>query len=368
MKIGVLGGGQLGRMLALAGYPLGFTFRFFDPAPRPPAAPLAEHVSAQWDNRNALARFADGLDLVTYEFENVPVEAVAFLAERVSVLPPPGALEVARDRLAEKEFLARLGVPTAPFAPVSTERELAEAATGIGFPAVLKTRRLGYDGKGQFVLQGAAGLAQAWEALGGRELILEGLVNFRRELSLLALRGRDGCAAFYPLTETVHQKGVLRLCRAPASGASPALREEAKRVAGRVLEALDYAGVLALELFETGDGVLVNEIAPRVHNSGHWTIEGSLTSQFENHLRALAGLPLGDTSARGYAATVNLLGRHPDHAAVLRIPGAHLHLYGKEPEPGRKLGHVTVTAGDLATLEARLAALAPVLQLHPPSV
>ncbi len=361
MIVGVLGAGQLGRMLALAGIPLGLRFRFLDPTPDSPAGQLAEQIVGRYDDPAALDRFATGLAAVTYEFENVPVAAARHLAERVPVFPSPEALETAQDRLTEKTFFAQLGIPTPPFAAVSAEADLVPALARIGLPAVLKTRRGGYDGKGQWVVRSQSEAAAAWAEAGGRPLILEGFVPFTRELSILAVRGQDGATAFYPLVENAHRDGILRRSLAPAPGITPALQAQAEGYAGAALDALGYVGVLAIELFQVGEQLLVNEMAPRVHNSGHWTIEGATTSQFANHLRAGVGLPLGATDAVGVSAMLNLIGTLPDPVAVLVVPGAHLHLYGKEPRPGRKLGHVTLCAPDPATLVPRLARLAALI-------
>ena len=355
MKVGILGGGQLARMLCLAGYPLGMTFRILDPAPDVCAAPLAEHVVAGYEDEDALELFADGVDVVTYEFENVPRQTAQWLAERVPVYPPPIALEKSQDRLTEKTFLQSLGVPTAPFAAVQTRQELEEAVSRLGLPAVLKTRRFGYDGKGQYVLRAAEDIETAWQALNGQELILEGFISFDSELSILAVRGREGECRFYPLVENHHRDGILRLSLAPALDCSPGLQQQAEFFARHVLEALDYVGVLAIEFFQSDQTLIANEIAPRVHNSGHWTIEGAETSQFENHLRAVAGLPLGSPAPVGYSAMLNIIGDLPDTKAVLSTPNAHLHLYGKEPRPGRKLGHVTLRTEN-ATERARMIA------------
>jgi 5-(carboxyamino)imidazole ribonucleotide synthase len=314
--VAVIGGGQLGRMLALAGIPLGLRFRFLDPAPDAPAGAVGELIVGAYDDTAALDRLADGADVVTYEFENVPVAA----ARRVGALPAAAALEAAQDRLVEKRLFRRLGIPTAPLDDEVTQ-----------FPALLKTRRLGYDGKGQRLVE-----TRPVPAPGH---VLEGLVPFDRELSLLAVRGRDGDTRFYPLAENVHEDGILRSSRVPAAGAPQALAED---YATRLLDELGYVGVLALELFEVAGELLANELAPRVHNTGHWTIEGAETSQFENHLRAILGFPLGPTAARGPAAMQNLIGSVPSLHELLRIPGAHVHLYGKEQRPGRKLGHVTM--------------------------
>lgn len=355
--IGILGGGQLGRMLALAGYPLGLRFRFLDAMPDAPAAQLAECVVGNFDDLATLERFARGLELVSYEFENVPVEAARFLAARLPVYPPPQALEAAQDRLNEKTFFQDLEIPTPLFAAVDSRTALELAVARIGFPAVLKTRRFGYDGKGQCVLREMTDLDRAWETFRGIPLILESFVRFEREVSLLAVRSRRGETVFYPLVENHHRQGILRFSLSPAPGLTAELQELAEKYAARVLEALQYVGVLAIEFFQQDRRLLVNEMAPRVHNSGHGTIEGAVTSQFENHWRALLGWPLGSTKANGHVAMLNLIGSLPQSTDVLAIPGAHLHLYGKAPRPGRKLGHVTVLHSDPNTLAARLAQL-----------
>ena len=352
MRLGILGGGQLARMLALAGHPLGLRFRVFEPAAECPAAVVADHVRGEYEDYQALYRFCQGLDAVTYEFENVPVETARWLAERVPVYPTPKALEVGQERVAEKSFFQNLGIAVPPFAAVESRAELDLAIARIGLPAVLKTTRFGYDGKGQAVLRGPEDLEQVWPTLSGRPLILEGFVPFDRELSILAVRGRDGEHAFYPLVENVHRAGILRKSTAPAANVTPSLQAQAERIAGHVLDALGYVGVLAVELFQVGDSLSVNEMAPRVHNSGHWTIEGSETSQFENHVRAIAGLPLGPTTCIGRSVMLNLVGSWPDAAAVLTVPGAHLHLYGKSPRPNRKVGHVTIRGDSLERVAA----------------
>ncbi|MCU1240698.1 MAG: phosphoribosylaminoimidazole carboxylase, ATPase subunit [Candidatus Acidoferrum typicum] len=374
MTIGILGGGQLGYMLALAGYPLGLHFRFLDPSPEAPVGRIATRITAQYDDHSALKKFAAGLELVTYEFENVPVEAARYLAERVPVLPPPAALEAAQDRLNEKHLFQKLGIATTEFAAVADQDALDAAVKRIGLPAILKTCRMGYDGKGQWILRSAEDVVKAKSELpaanaaagkrSGAEpsqqpapFLLERLIAFTRELSVLAVRGRDGETAFYPLVENHHRGGILRLSLAPAPQLDRAIQNAAEDAARRVFDALQYVGVLAIEFFEHEGRLLANEMAPRVHNSGHWTIEGAVTSQFENHLRAVVGLPLGSTSAIGCSAMLNLIGDVPDSAEVLAVRDAHLHLYGKSARAGRKLGHVTLRASSPEQLASRLGEL-----------
>ncbi len=379
MTIGILGGGQLGYMLALAGYPLGLHFRFLDPSPEAPVGRIAQRVTADYSDQAALEKFSSGLELVTYEFENVPVEAASFLAERVPVYPPPAALEAAQDRLAEKNLFRKLGIATTEFATVSNSTDLDAAVHTFGLPAVLKTSRLGYDGKGQWILRNAQDVAKAKSELPPVRLILERFVPFTRELSVLAVRSRNGETAIYPLVENHHRSGILRLSLAPAPRLDAAIQRAAENAARRVLESLKYVGVLAIEFFEDQGELLANEMAPRVHNSGHWTIEGAVTSQFENHLRAVLGLPLGSTGPAGHCAMLNLIGELPESSEVLAVPDAHLHLYGKSPRTRRKLGHVTLRAASPERLAVRLselpaffhradfcldAALAPSASLH----
>lgn len=354
MIVGVVGGGQLGRMLGLAGIPLGIRSRFLDPSGEAPAAAVGEHLRAAFDDADALTRLAAGTTAVTYEFENVPAAATRRLESVAVVRPSSRSLEVSQDRLEEKRFLRSCGVATAAFAAVHGPASLEPAMAETGLPAVLKTRRLGYDGKGQAVVRTVTQAQAALDSLGGRDLILESLVPFDRELSVLAVRSAGGEVAVYPVMENHHREGILRLTLAPAPGLRPEVAQQASAVARRVVDALDHVGVLCVELFEHDGRVLANEIAPRVHNSGHWTIEGAECSQFENHLRAVCDLPLGSTRARGQAAMLNLVGRLPDTGAVLDVPGAHLHLYGKSPRPGRKLGHVTVVTDDVVGRDAVL--------------
>jgi 5-(carboxyamino)imidazole ribonucleotide synthase len=354
MKLGILGGGQLGRMIALAGYPLGVTSTVLEPSTGSSAAQVCGHVAGEFDNYQALYELAKASDVVTFEFENVPVESAQWLAERVPVFPPPRALEVSQERLAEKQFFTSLGIPTPPFAAIENEADFRHAIKNIGLPSVLKTRRFGYDGKGQAVLRTQADAEVAWEKLGGRPLILEGFVPFDRELSLIAVRGRDGQIITYPLIENTHIGGILHRSIAPAPDTGEELTERAAEFASRVLMELDYVGVLCIEWFQDGPRLLANEMAPRVHNSGHWTIEGALTSQFENHVRAVCGLPLGKPDAVGFSAMYNFIGSVPPSAEVLTNRDAHLHLYGKSSRPGRKVGHVTLRAGNASELQEKL--------------
>ncbi len=354
MRLGILGGGQLGRMIALAGHPLGVTSTVLDPAVDPCAAAAAGHVRGEFDDLQALYKLAQVSDVVTYEFENVPVESARWLAERVPVYPPPQALEVSQDRIAEKTFFARLGIPTPPFAAIDSRYEFDAAVRDIGLPAVLKTRRFGYDGKGQAVLGTPADAEMAWTLLGGRPLILEGFVPFDRELSLIAARGRGGELAFYPLVENEHRGGILHRSIAPAGRLGEELTDRAQDFAARILTELDYVGVMTVEWFQDGPRLLANEMAPRVHNSGHWTIEAAHVSQFANHVRAVCGLPLGRCDAVGYAAMFNFIGELPPAADVLRDPAAHFHDYGKPPRPGRKVGHVTLRAASPDELAEKL--------------
>jgi 5-(carboxyamino)imidazole ribonucleotide synthase len=365
--VAVLGGGQLGRMLGLAGIPLGLRFRFLDPVAGAPAGAVGDLVVGPLGDEAALAAVAQDAVTVTYEWEGVPADAARFLARDRPVRPGARSLEVAQDRLTEKETFRRLGIGTPAFAPVDDLPSLHAAVERVGgLPAVLKTRRGGYDGKGQAVLLVPEDVERGWEALAGEgsvPLILESQVPFDRELSVLAVRALDGTVACWPLVENHHEGGILRVSRAPAPGTDDALQAAAQALAARLLDDLDHVGVLAVELFDVGGDLLANEIAPRVHNSGHWTIEGAITSQFENHLRAVLGWPLGATSPRGASAMVNCIGTMPDRDAVLAVPGAHLHDYGKAPRPNRKLGHVTVVADGDAALTARLEELASLLSV-----
>jgi 5-(carboxyamino)imidazole ribonucleotide synthase len=348
MKVGILGGGQLGRMLALAGIPMDIQFRVLEPAREAATDAVAERVVGEYEDYAALADFVRGLDVVTYEFENVPVATTGWLALRVPVYPPPDALATAQDRLHEKTFFQHVGIPVPAFRAVDARSDYDAALAAIGLPAVLKTRRFGYDGKGQHVLRTRSEAESGWQLLGGRPLILEQLISFDREISIVAVRAIDGSTAFYPLAENVHDTGILRRSLAPAVDSGADLQRQAERHAGAALDALNYVGVLAIEFFAVGGRLLANEMAPRVHNSGHWTIEGAETSQFENHLRAVVGWPLGSARPRGSSGMWNLIGTIPDAQSILAVPGTHLHVYGKSPRPGRKLGHVTLHTDDAA--------------------
>jgi 5-(carboxyamino)imidazole ribonucleotide synthase len=352
-------------MLAMAGYPLGLRFRTLDPSAAAPAGHLTQHYVDDYTDTDALSRFAVGLDVVTYEFENVPVDSARFLNRRVTVYPPPEALETSQDRLLEKTFFQTLGIPTPPFVRVDSWEDLENAISTIGLPALLKTRRFGYDGKGQHVLAKEEDAVLAWQTLGGVPLIFENKIEFERELSILAVRSSTGETRFYPLVENHHVKGMLRLSLAPAPDLTSQLQSQAEDYASRVLNELNYVGVLAIEFFQLKHELYANEMAPRVHNSGHWTIEGAETSQFENHLRAILGMPLGSTSTKGYAAMVNLIGAIPDRRAVLSMPDAHLHLYGKSVRPNRKVGHITLVSDDEQALKQQLEKLQELVDVEP---
>jgi len=355
--VGILGGGQLARMLALGGAPLGVRFLVMDATADACAGQFAPMVVGDYTDEAALAEFASRIDVATFDFENVPSESARWLAERVKVYPNPRALGTAQDRLAEKTLFRELGIPVPPFATVDDRAQLDAAIAEVGTPCILKTRRLGYDGKGQFRIKNAADADAAWDALGAQAgkvgLILEGFVAFERELSVVAVRGRDGEFRTWPLTENWHVDGVLSASVAPAT-ADSLLTETAFGYARQLGEALDYVGVFALELFCRDGELLANELAPRVHNSGHWTIEGAETSQFQNHLRAVLGLPLGATRMVGHACMLNWIGAMPDADAVLAEPGGHWHDYGKAPREGRKVGHATLRAESVDELAATL--------------
>ena len=342
--IGILGSGQLGRMLALAAARLGFKCHIFAPDRDSPASDVVrESTRAGYDDEQALARFAESVDVVTYEFENIPAETAAFLAPLVPVLPDPRILATTQDRIAEKDFIASLGIGTAPYAAVATSAELSAALERIGRPAVLKTRRFGYDGKGQAAIAKDAAAEAAWQDVGAQPSILEAFVPFVREVSVVAARAADGTVECFDLTENEHRDHILKVSRVPAA-VSDATAQEARRIAETIAHHFDYIGVLAVEMFVLGDGtLLVNEIAPRVHNSGHWTIDGASVSQFEQHIRAVAGWPLRKPTRKSRVEMTNLIGHEvDDYRKWLTVPGAAVHLYGKiAVRPGRKMGHVT---------------------------
>jgi 5-(carboxyamino)imidazole ribonucleotide synthase len=385
VRVGILGGGQLARMLALSGHPLGASFVTLDPAPDACAAAVSSHLIGGYGDPAKLEELAARSDVITYEFENVPAESVKFLAEKnIPVYPSTQALAVSRDRLKEKSLFKELGIPAPAFAAVGSLEELRQAVEDIGLPAVLKTCTLGYDGKGQAVIRSGDDIDSAWARVGGtssrmnidnaraggilspntnapadqsvsirpnlgddidsRPCILESFVPFTREISVIAVRSRDGQVAFYPVSQNTHSDGILRHAICMIDDPMQSLAEGYVK---RILNHFNYVGALALELFDAGGTLLANEIAPRVHNTGHWTIEGAETSQFENHIRAVIGLPLGGTSAICPCAMVNFIGRIPPAEKVLSIKGAHFHDYGKAPKPGRKRGHATV-CGDNA--------------------
>jgi len=351
MKIGVIGGGQLGRMLALAGTPLGMQFVFLDPAQDACAAALGAHICADYHDHEHLSQLADQVDLVTFEFESVPADTVAFLSQYVPVYPGADSLRIARDRLLEKSMFQQLDIPVAPFAAVDSQQDLDAAVETIGLPAVLKTRTLGYDGKGQKVLRSAADVEGAFAELGAVPCILEAFVSFTGEVSLIAVRSRDGAVRCYPLVHNTHEQGILRLS---VPGDQHPLQALAESYAGAVLQHLDYVGVLTFEFFEVEGGLKANEIAPRVHNSGHWTIEGAECSQFENHLRAITGLPLGSTAKTGESAMVNFIGSVPAVEQLAAIEDCHIHHYGKAFKAGRKVGHATIRSSNHERLQQQL--------------
>jgi 5-(carboxyamino)imidazole ribonucleotide synthase len=356
MTIGVLGAGQLGRMLALAGYPLGLDFLFLDREPGTPSHQVAPSLLGSFTDPALLGQLAERCSVITFDWENVPSEALDLLeARRARIAPPRIALATAQDRLLEKALFTQLRIPTNRTQAVDSHADLQRAVRDIGLPGVLKTRRLGYDGKGQQVLRKAADVDKAWEQLGNAPLLYEEMVPFDYEVSAIAVRGQRGEFAMYPLNRNLHKDGILRLTRAPWK--SPTLEAAARRYLRKVMEHFDYVGVLTIEFFVCRGKLLANEMAPRVHNSGHWTIEGAVTSQFENHLRAIAGLPLGDTAARGHSAMLNLIGTMPARESVLAQPGLHLHDYGKSARAGRKLGHITIVEATARAADNRAARL-----------
>ena len=359
MNIGVLGGGQLALMMAKAGSSLGLKFMFLCPDSHACAAPYGEHLCAPYDDKCAQERLVKWADVVTYEFENIPLPLVASLQQQISLHPASSVLSVTRDRLQEKLLFRTMGIPTAKFAPVDSLEMLINALEDIAFPAILKSRTQGYDGKSQALLCKESDLSAVWKEMGKVPCIIESKLEFKRELSIIGARDQKGDMVFYPVSENHHRDGILRLsiCR---EDDPMQVRAKAKIIS--IMDNLDYVGVMALELFQVGDKLLANEIAPRVHNSGHWTIEAAETSQFENHLRAICGFPLGKTSSTQTTAMVNLIGRLPAKLKIRNISGASPHFYGKVNRQGRKVGHVTLTHNDCSPEEFDLR-LATLLQL-----
>ena len=358
LHVGIVGAGQLGRMLALAGYPLGIRCLFLDRSATAPAGQVAPIITGELEDASRLAELAARSEVVTFDWENISGAALAPLEKLTLVRPPRAALEVSQDRISEKALFSKLRIPVAAHAAIDSKEELIRAARKLGLPGVLKTRRLGYDGKGQFVLRGPDQIDEAWAAIGGPGLIYEKFQEFSRELSIVGARSAQGETVFYPLSSNTHGGGILHYSIAPF--ANPGLERSARTYLKRVMNALAYVGVLTIEFFVVKGRLVANEMAPRVHNSGHWTIEGCVTSQFENHLRAICNLPLGSTRALGHTAMVNFLGNMPDRARLLGVDGLAFHDYGKEPRPGRKLGHCTILK---SRATERNLALANVLKL-----
>jgi 5-(carboxyamino)imidazole ribonucleotide synthase len=357
MTVGIVGAGQLGRMLALAGYPLGLDFLCLDPSAAAPAGAVAPLLTGEFTDARLLRRLARRCEVITFDWENISVESLARAVRltRARICPPLAALATGQDRVAEKRLFERLGIATTRWRAVDSPASLARAVAQIGLPGVLKTRRLGYDGKGQMRLRTAADVTRAWYELGGVPLIYEEWVPFDCEVSIIGARSRSGEVAIYPLCGNVHAGGILRLTRAPFGPA--AWHRRAAAFLTRVLAHFRYSGILAIEFFVRDGRLIANEMAPRVHNSGHWTIEGAATSQFENHLRAILDLPLGATTARGYSAMINLIGRLPPRRRLLALRDLHLHDYGKAPRPGRKVGHCTIVEPTAARRDARARSL-----------
>jgi 5-(carboxyamino)imidazole ribonucleotide synthase len=340
VRIGIIGAGQLGQMLGFAARNLGVECHFVDPTEDPPATVCGKVIQSDFDDPVALVALADTCDVITYEFENVPVAALHQIEGIAPVYPPSEALRHSQDRLDEKKLFNTLNIPLPGYHVIDTRDDLDDAAEELGLPMVIKTRRLGYDGKGQVVAKNNSDLDAAWNELGDQSLIAEQWVPFDYEVSCIGVRSVSGEVAIYPLSRNTHVDGILRISRSPVD--EPDLTQIASAYVRLLLDHLDYVGVLALELFVVGDHLLANEFAPRVHNSGHWSIEGSDTSQFENHLRAILDLPLGSTASTGHSGMVNLIGEIPP--TTLSLKNGNLHDYCKKPRPGRKLGHITVVA------------------------
>jgi len=351
MKIGVLGAGQLGRMLAISGYPLNHQFGFSGNSVDEPSA-LLGHMFALEDNADNIESLVAFADVITYESENTDVAIVKEICKNVAVYPGEKSLFTTQHRGREKALFDQLDIPCASYQMVNSEADLKAAVEKIGLPSILKTATEGYDGKGQFLMRDESQITEAWQSMNGVESIHEGFVNFKRELSLIAVRGIDNDHRYYPLVENTHHNGILRLTIAPAQDIDPAVQTTAEHYMKTLLDEMDHVGVLTIELFETEGGLVVNEMAPRVHNSGHWSIEGANTSQFENHVRAITGMPLGDTTPiHNFSAMVNIIGKTGPTNIVLKMPNAHLHLYDKTERADRKLGHINITASSQAELD-----------------
>lgn len=350
MKIGILGGGQLAQMLALAGIPLGYRFVFYDPTPDCCAASLGTHIQAPYDDWKQLQLFAEAVDIVTYEFENVPLATVNYVAGLTPLYPKANALEKTQDRWLETQFFASLGIPTAKTVDIKSRADLSNAIEILGYPLILKSRFGGYDGKGQIIIHSEAQLDHAWQEINEQPFIAEQYVQYSREISIIAARQLNGEMVFYDLAENRHRHGILQCS---LNRPNDSFLHQAQTHIRSLMEALDYCGVLALEMFQLGDKLIANEYAPRVHNSGHWTIEGAAVSQFENHLRAILNLPLGSTAHLAHCAMVNFIGLLPDRLELLQIPDSHYHDYGKEAKPGRKLGHLTLRAKQSEIVESQ---------------
>lgn len=361
MNVGILGAGQLGRMLALGGYPLGHQFGFLGESPQESAA-LLGRMFVKSTHTKPIQALVDFADVITFESENTDVEQLRKIKQNVAVYPSEKSLFIAQHRGREKRLFNQLNIPCASYQIVNSAEDLATAISIIGLPAILKTVTEGYDGKGQFLLREKNQIAKAWAGMQGRESILESFVDFKRELSLIAVRGLDKDIKYYPLVENIHHEGILRKTIVPAQTVSPKIQQQAQNYMLSLLNAMDYVGVLTIELFETKHGLMANEMAPRVHNSGHWSIEGANTSQFENHIRAITGMPLGDTVVKQpFCAMINLIGKLESVDTVLKMPNAYLHLYNKVSRKNRKLGHITITANTQAELDERIAVLSETL-------
>jgi len=370
-KIGVLGAGQLGRMLALAGYPLELDFHFYDTSGNPSVGLGEVTIDTQADLKNpSLAAFLKDVDVVTYEFEHLPLELTQYIESQTSLYPPSKSIEVCQNRAEEKALFTKLGIPTPKYHIANSAAELKAAVEDLGCPVVAKTTTEGYDGKGQFVIRNLDQCEEAWNTIGNSPkgsmtLIAEAFVNFTRELSVIAVRAKDDDMVVYPLAENSHHEGILRYSIAPAPYLNQEISEQAITYIKELMHELGHVGILTLELFETESGLVANEMAPRVHNSGHWSIEGCASSQFENHLRAISGLPLGNTEAYSPTCMINIIAEKGDIDSILALPYAHVHLYGKEERPGRKLGHITVKADSLEELAWRVKNIASFLPGSP---